>query len=230
MSGLPAFILLYILCFVAAIPFNNEPAQLVLSTNPGWYDPRPNGGRFLDYTTEEYGEPLNVIISALSDPFVLTDFGFNYYVKSLGYSHDCMNIHLGNRHGADLGDGDGVKIQQVLVRQYYFPILGTCWESLAGGQHFRAWKQNGTSANSGAWFIGASKEEDSSKHHTISPNGYNLGRDWLVARAVEGGHWKGMWWKADVEYRSDLLAEGSDGVNHGIPQDGRVAILTVHRL
>jgi hypothetical protein len=37
------------------------------------------------------------------------------------------------------------------------------------------------------------------------------GRDWLVARAVTGGHWKSLWWKADVEYRTDLLPEGSDG-------------------
>lgn len=57
----------------------------------------------------------------------------------------------------------------------------------------------------------ASKEEDSSKRHTIVPNGYNLGRDWLVKRAVKGGHWKDYWWKAGVEWRMDLLQEGSDG-------------------
>ena len=52
--------------------------------------------------------------------------------RSLGYSEECMNIHLGNLHGADLGDGDGVKLQQLIARQDYFPIWGTCWESLAG--------------------------------------------------------------------------------------------------
>ena len=94
----------------------------------------------------------------------------------------------------------------------------------------------------------ASKEYDSSKRHKIVPNGYNLGRDWLVDRAVEGGRWKGMWWKAEVEWRTDLIESGkkgqlsfisltkhlsnqiSLGVNHGIPQDGRIAVLTVHRL
>jgi hypothetical protein len=96
----------------------------------------------------------------------------------------------------------------------------------------------------------ASKERDSSKNHVIAPDGYNLGRDWFVDRAVEGRRWKDMWWKADVAWRNDLLEEGkkgtlwplhrfqlvligwllSTGVNHGIPQDGRVAILTVHRL
>ncbi|KAF9560886.1 hypothetical protein CPC08DRAFT_689520 [Agrocybe pediades] len=196
----------------------------------GWFDPRLNGGRFLDFTTKKYGEPLNIIISGLSDPFVLTDFGFRYYTKSLGYSEECLGLHYGNLHDADLGDGDGRKTELFLARQYYFPVWGTCWESLAGGHHFRAWKQNGTMANSGAWFIGASKEYDSSKRHTIVPNGYNIGRDWLVERAVKGGRYKGRWWKAEVEWRSDLIEEGKKGVNHGIAQDGRIAILTVIRL
>jgi hypothetical protein len=64
----------------------------------GWADPRLNGGRFLDvssivhqvqdscyidlqFTTPRYGEPLNVIISNQSDPFILTDAGFRLYYK-----------------------------------------------------------------------------------------------------------------------------------------------------
>ena len=65
----------------------------------GWFDPRPNGGRLLDvsglhrvgsahrpcrnvqYTTKKYGEPLNIIISGASDPYVLTDEGFHVYAK-----------------------------------------------------------------------------------------------------------------------------------------------------
>jgi len=57
----------------------------------------------------------------------------------------------------------------------------------------------------------ASKEEDSSKHHMIVPNGYNIGRDWFVDRAAKGGHWKHYWWNAVVEWRTGLLHEGSDG-------------------
>jgi len=96
----------------------------------------------------------------------------------------------------------------------------------------------------------ASKEYNSCKRHKIIPNGYNIGRDWLVKRAVEGGRWKGMRWKAEVEWRTDLIESGEKGqlffpfplyqllratkptsleVNHGIPQDGRIAILTVLR-
>jgi hypothetical protein len=148
-----------------------------------------------------------------------------------------------------------------------FARIGT--DSPTGGHHFRAWKQNGTLANSGAWFIGyvlrfrwdardlklarhsASKEEPTAKKHMIVPDGYNIGRDWFVEKATAGSHWKGMWWKADVEWRQGLLEPGkhgkcapqqplfqmilhsrspSPGVNHGIEQDGIVAILTIHRL
>jgi hypothetical protein len=86
-----------------------------------------------------------------------------------------MGLHYGHIHLARLGDeieNDGLKPEQILARQYYYGLPGgTCWESIAGappfyksrrgnspfrsgGQHFRAWKQNGTLANSGAWFIG----------------------------------------------------------------------------
>lgn len=33
------------------------------------------------YTNQTFGEPLNVIISALSDPFIMTDEGFRLYTK-----------------------------------------------------------------------------------------------------------------------------------------------------
>ncbi len=117
------------------------------------------------------GEPLNVIISALSDPFVLEESGLRAYAKyvlssthdylierytlsSIGFSAECLGLHYGYLHDADLGDGLGQKKEHVLMRQQYMPVFGTCWESIRGGQHFRAWRQNGTLANSGAWFIG----------------------------------------------------------------------------
>lgn len=63
-------------------------------------------------------------------------------------------MHYGHIHEADLGDGLGRKPEHFLARQHYIPIVGTCWESIRGGHHFRAWRQNGTLANSGAWFLG----------------------------------------------------------------------------
>jgi hypothetical protein len=37
--------------------------------------------RVTQFVTDTQGEPLNVIISARSDPFVLTDYGLRYYTK-----------------------------------------------------------------------------------------------------------------------------------------------------
>ncbi|EIN12864.1 hypothetical protein PUNSTDRAFT_61150 [Punctularia strigosozonata HHB-11173 SS5] len=195
----------------------------------GWFDPRQNGGRLLDFATRKYGEPLNVIISGLSDPYILTEDGLHDYAKSIGFAEECLGLHYGTIHQADLGDGAGRKDEQYLARQNYFPQWGTCWESAIGGNHFRAWKQNGTEANSGAWFLGVSKELDSGKRHTIAPDGYNVGRDLLVEAAISGSRWRGMWWKADLQWER-LLEAGSEGVNHGIEQDGLVAVLTVVRL
>lgn len=61
----------------------------------------------------------------------------------------------------------------------------------------------------------ASKEEPSQKRHTIVKNGYNLGRDWFVERALAGSHWKGhtIWWRAEVEWRTGLLEPGSRGAS-----------------
>ncbi|KAG8700273.1 hypothetical protein FRC08_004795 [Ceratobasidium sp. 394] len=119
------------------------------SASEGWHDPADGGGRMLDYTTIFWGEPLNVIISGNSHPDVLTHQGLHKYAKSIGFSEECLGIHIGDIHSADLGDGEGRKDEQFLARQHYFPIWGTCWESLAGGNHFRAWRQRDT----GAWFL-----------------------------------------------------------------------------
>ncbi|KAK1220668.1 hypothetical protein PQX77_016494 [Marasmius sp. AFHP31] len=198
----------------------------------GWVDPRINGGRLLDIVSKKYGEPLNVIISGRSDPYILTDEGFLEYTKSIGFSSECLGLHYGHIHEANLGDGNGRTKEQLLARQHYFPVWGTCWESLAGGNHFRAWKQNGTWANTGAWFLAASKEKSSSKNHMIIPDGYNIGRDYLVSQATTppGTRWKGKWWLAKVDWHDGLIEAGKEGINHGIEQDGRIAILTVERL
>jgi hypothetical protein len=74
-----------------------------------------------------------------------------FIIRSIGYSEECLNLHFGARHFANLGDGLGPRTESLLARQYFFRSWwGTCWESIAGGHHFRAWKQIGSSA----WFIG----------------------------------------------------------------------------
>ncbi|KAJ7851674.1 hypothetical protein B0H14DRAFT_2761446 [Mycena olivaceomarginata] len=274
-SSLILALVLAVAASPAQRPFGTDHVSKLDGIPEGWIDPRILGGQLLDFTTKTRGEPLNVIISGASDPFVLTDEGFMAYVGSIGYARECMGLHMGHIHLANLGDGDGRKPEALLFRQHYrVPGWGTCWESIAGGHHFRAWRQNGTEGNSGAWFLGASKEEDSRRSHTIVANGYNLGRDWLVEQALagselwirhggespafwvpqrdptttptpapeesettspEGWPWPGtggerLRWRAEVEWVSGLLAPGRRGVNHGIAQDGRVAVLTVSRV
>ncbi len=126
-----------------------------------------------------------MIISGLSDPYVLTPRGLLHYAQSLGFSTECLGIHLGMLHVANLGDAlqpqptpsrpsrddppkptpriplptGGNKTEQLLARQNYdwpaygWPDYGTCWETLVGGNHFRAWKQDGVGARTGAWFL-----------------------------------------------------------------------------
>lgn len=65
-------------------------------------------------------------------------------------------------------------------------------------------------------FYRASKEEPSQKRHKISKDGYNLGRDWFVERALAGSHWKGhnIWWRAEVEWHAGLLEPGNKGASN----------------
>ncbi|KAJ7042953.1 hypothetical protein C8F04DRAFT_1075381 [Mycena alexandri] len=193
-----------------------------------FYNPTLNGGSMLDNAGGGGGEPLNVIISGLSSPSVLTDEGFLHYAQAIGFSFECLHQHLGDPQSANLGDGNGWVNQTVELRQDFGDDeLGTCLESLIGGNHLRLYRQNGTAANSGALFLAVSQEEDVWDGHTIIPDGYNAGRDKLVANAIgEASH-------GDIKYLTvaqnltGLLAAGSEGVNHGIATDGVTVLLTV---
>ncbi|KAI0051848.1 hypothetical protein FA95DRAFT_1554092 [Auriscalpium vulgare] len=195
---------------------------------PAFFDPRPNGGSMLDRLVNGFGEPLNVIISALSSPSVLTDDGILNYARSIGFSTECLGIHLGDAQAANLGDGNGWVNQTVELRQdFNDPLLGTCLESLIGGNHFRVFRQNGALANSGALFLAVSFEENVTKGHTTSANGYDLGRDAFVNLALQGSSFGGVTYKTTAQNFTDLLAPGSDGIDDGIATDGRIVLLTV---
>lgn len=53
--------------------------------------------------------------------------------------------------------------------------------------------------------------QDSSKNHRIDEDGYNIGRDFFVEKAIAGSHWEGKWWQADVEWRTGLMRRGKRG-------------------
>ncbi|GAA5927414.1 hypothetical protein JCM1841_000464 [Sporobolomyces salmonicolor] len=192
-----------------------------------WYDPRAGGGSMLNRNQWGSGEPINLIISAQSSPDVLRTSGFVAYSRSLGLWNECANLHFGDPQEANLGDGKGWEKELFVMRESWWPFVGSCLESAIGGNHFRAYRQNGTEANSGAWFLAASKEVDFRGKHKITEDGYNIGRDLIVQKAVAGTKYLGRTWEAEVEWVEGLLAPGSDGIAHGIAQDGKVAVLTI---
>ncbi|KZV71215.1 hypothetical protein PENSPDRAFT_578227 [Peniophora sp. CONT] len=193
-----------------------------------FFNPADGGGSMLDVAGAGVGEPLNVIISGLSSPQVLTLAGVENFARAIGFSTECFGIHLGGPQSANLGDGHGQVNQTVELRQDFGdPVFGTCGESLVGGNHFRVYQQNGPSADSGALFLAVSQEEDVTQSHTIVPDGYDIGRDALVAAAVGTTSFGGVTYSTTAQNITGLLAPGSAGVNHGIAQDGIVTLLTV---
>ncbi|KAG9118802.1 hypothetical protein FRC07_006506, partial [Ceratobasidium sp. 392] len=151
----------------------------------GFDDPRANGGTLLTSGFLTFpaglGEPLNVILSAKSDPAVLVDQedrgGLRNYFLSMDFSGECLGQHLGSDQQANLGDGKGA-VNETAVMRYNFKdaYVGTCRETVEGGNHFRYWTQKTT----GAVFMAASVELPIEQGHDIVRNGYNLGRDWIV--------------------------------------------------
>ncbi|KAL0956062.1 hypothetical protein HGRIS_002231 [Hohenbuehelia grisea] len=182
----------------------------------GFIDPRKDGGSLLDDTGNGLGEPLNVIVSGLSSAQVLTDDGIVNYARAIGFSTECFGVHLGDPQSANLGDGHGAVNQTIELRQDFGDAnVGTCLESLIGGNHFRVFRQNGPTANTGALFLAVSHEEDVGQGHTISPDGYNNGRDLLVASAVGRTSFKGVNYDTVAQNLTGLLAPGAAGINHG---------------
>ncbi|KAH9821899.1 hypothetical protein DFH28DRAFT_536014 [Melampsora americana] len=195
-----------------------------------YHIPSQGGGKSINRATDSgLGEPLNVIISALSSPEVLTNSGIEKYAKSIGFSKECLGLHDGKKQAANLGDGNGwVKEIQVFRQDFGTSFLGSCLETFKGGNHFRFWRQDGKKAPSGALFLSVSQERNLKHSHAIAPNGYNSGRDKLVAKATKGNTAYGdRTYSTRVEYIDGMLSAGSVGINHAIPQDGKVAVLTI---
>ncbi|KAH8093062.1 hypothetical protein BXZ70DRAFT_897777 [Cristinia sonorae] len=193
-----------------------------------FFNPVDGGGSWLNNAGGGGGEPLNVVISGLSSPDVLTDDGVLNFARSIGFSTECFGIHLGDPQSANLGDGHGFVNQTVELRQDFGNAdVGTCLESLIGGNHFRVYRQNGPSANSGALFLAVSQEENVNEGHTISPDGYDVGRDALAAAATGKTSFGGVNYSTEVQRLENEMPAGANGVNHGIAVDGAVVLLTV---
>ncbi|KAI0253113.1 hypothetical protein BJV78DRAFT_241903 [Lactifluus subvellereus] len=211
-------------------PFLSEtkPESGLASVTVPFVNPTTGGGSLLDKDSGGLGEPLNVIISGLSSPWVLSDGGLVHFANAIGFGIECFGAHLGVPQTANLGDGHGWVNQTLELRNDYGnPDIGTCWESLVGGNHFRVFRQNGPSANTGALFLAVSEEENVTEGHTIKPNGYNLGRDSLVKSALGLKKYRGVKYQTTAQSISGMIPAGSTGINHGIAIDGVVTLLTV---
>ncbi|KAI0087931.1 hypothetical protein BDY19DRAFT_951087 [Irpex rosettiformis] len=207
---------------VVAFPATRDVAALA------FVDPTTHGGSWLDNAGSGGGEPLNVVISGLSSPSVLTDDGIINFAQAVGFSTECLGIHLGDPQSANLGDGNGAVNQTVEIRQDFGNTgIGTCEESLVGGNHFRVFRQNGPLADTGALFLAVSQEENVFEGHTIAPNGYNLGRDALVDAATGTTSHGGVTYSTTSQTLTGVMPAGSNGVNHGIAVDGNAILLTV---
>ena len=192
--------------------------------------------------------------------------------SSLGFAGECLGQHQGSDQGANLGDGNGyrkmnsifslvlpylillfISVNETAVMRWAYgdPVLGTCTETIQGGNHFRYWIQDGSERNSGAIFMALSYEEPLSAEHDIIDNGYNLARDWLVGNATSnttiptqnltnGSSYSGQsfaggyTYDTSVVYTAGFLPNTSNGINHFLTVgkgqnavDGLVAIMTV---
>jgi len=207
----------------------SSPLEKRSSAAVAFFNPAAGGGSMLDNAGSGGGEPMNVIISGLSSPAVLTDDGVLNFAKALGFSTECLGVHLGDPQSANLGDGNGAVNQTMELRQDFGDAnLGTCLESLIGGNHLRVYRQNGPTANSGAIFLAVSKEQDAEENHNIVPDGYDIGRNLLVQTAIAGQtSFGGTTYSTTAQNITGLLPVGSAGVNHGIALDGIVTLLTV---
>jgi len=197
-------------------------------SNTAFFNPTQGNGTFLDDAGNTLGEPLNVIIAGNSSPEVLTDAGILQFSQAIGFSAECLGVHLGAPQLANLGDGNGPQPQLVELRaDYGNPLVGTCLEQLIGGSHFRVWRQNGTSANTGALFLAVSSELGLLQDHTIAADGYNRGRDLLVAGAIGQKSFNGTTYVTTAQNLTGIMPAGSIGVNHNISIDGTAVLLTV---
>lgn len=199
------------------------------SGSEAYINPSIFGGKVQMYYTTAHApppEPINVILIGQDGDggtLRISDEHLHQWAQAMGYETDCMGLHKGNYFYAKI-DSFGEKVQQHQFRQVVGPrLFGSCLETLTGGNHFRAFRQNDT----GAWFLGASVEENIFTHHTLVGDGYDRGRSQLVKSAQAGATRDGCWWQPAVVTIDSTFQDGlrDEILNHGITSDGNVAVI-----
>lgn len=100
--------------------FSEPSKKLINSNGKPFIDPKLYGGSMLDRSAG-LGEPLNVIISGLSSPDLLSRKGLQGYLRSLDFDMECFGLHSGNPQTAFL-DPRGWVDENFLYRQVYTPF------------------------------------------------------------------------------------------------------------
>ena len=212
---------------------------------PQYLLPNATNGGSLEFTFTSGNtrpEPINVIFASGSFPDVPTypnatlallhPHGLAQYLRALNYSDECLGLHLSTPAVADLGDGRGSRRLDFLYRENFgkYPD-GTCLESVQGGSHFRGWSQMVGEDQPFAWFLAASNELNLTLHHDIVPDGYDLGRDEVVRRALIGGvdPVTGCKYAPAQTWNETGVAAAAAGdvahYNHDIGTDGIVSVI-----
>lgn len=182
------------------------------------------------------GYPLNVIISAKSDPGLKNKSALTSYITSLGLDEGhCPSGAPLDELKANVGNGD-------VVAQNGTNIFHTrrCVEPNTANFQVVYWMQKDEHDNIGAIFIAATITV-SNKLGGDSPiaNAYDLGRDEFVARATSNGAGAPVVYPINnssyigkVVYNdTQLLANVSDkDLSGGVGTDGRVPILEVTKV
>lgn len=98
-----------------------DPSKKLLdSVGKPFINPTLYGGSMLDQSAG-LGEPLNVIISALSTPGLLSRKGLQGYLRSLDFDMECFGLHSGGAQKAFL-DPRGWVDENFLYREVYTPF------------------------------------------------------------------------------------------------------------
>ncbi|KAI5474432.1 hypothetical protein MNV49_003265 [Pseudohyphozyma bogoriensis] len=229
---LATFVLAFLSLSAAASPLLQHRATSV--EIDGFYNVTPGGGSWLTGNTGgDGGEPINVVISSDSDTAIQQQSIFLDFMYSINMAGECLGQHEGNIQTANLGDGNGVVNSTTLRYDYGDPSLGTCQETILGGNHLRYWKQNGSEAASNAWFMAVSYEKNLTYgHDIITPDGYASGRDWLTGNATASGGTKSpitnrTFTTTSTPMNGFIAANSSEDINHGIVYDGVVDVWVV---
>ncbi|EKM50808.1 uncharacterized protein PHACADRAFT_213676 [Phanerochaete carnosa HHB-10118-sp] len=191
-----------------------------------------SGGSWLDgvgSTPFSSKEPLNIVISGLSSPAVLTDDGFTNFANSIGFSNGCLGSDAGSIQMANLGDGNGFIPQTLLLcKDYGIPDVGSCLDNLLGDTHFRVFRQNGTGAPTNALFLSVTIEDGTIEGGcTIAFDSYDLGRDQVVLAAVGTTSFAGVTYETTAVTLHKVTLSGTTPINHDIFVDSNTVLLTI---